>query len=64
MADVLPFNAPSRRELWRRVRLAEAILNQRVLAPTATADPKVTAGLLLRVLRGEDTAGPESEEVS
>lgn len=48
----IPINAPSRKELWRRVRLAESILNHRVLMPTDTVE------LLRRVLRGEDTTQP------
>lgn len=44
-ADVLPLNAPSRGELWRRLRLARAVLQQRPSTPDTD--------VLLRVLDGE-----------
>lgn len=52
-AEVLPIDAPSRAELWRRVRLAESILCHRTVVPVTTRD------LLLKVLRGESVAEPE-----
>jgi hypothetical protein len=56
--NVVPINAPSRAELWRRVRLAEAILNNRPVMPVSTAQ------LLLRVLRGEDTAESKLDPIT
>lgn len=53
MSEPIPIIAPSRAELWRRIRLAEAILGHRTLAPRSTAD------LLLAVLRGEHVAVPK-----
>jgi hypothetical protein len=57
-ADIIPIGAPSRGELWRRLRLAEAILNHR------TVLPETTRVELLKVLRGESVAVPKPGEVS
>lgn len=56
MADILPFDIPSRAELWRRIRLTESILNHRTLLPQSTVDD------LRRALRGDGSA-PKPEEV-
>jgi len=53
MADILPFNVPSRAELWRRLRLAESIINHRMLLPQTTVEE------LSRVLRGEQNLAVE-----
>jgi hypothetical protein len=57
-AEVIPITVPSRAECWRRIRLAESILEHRTLAPDATRRE------LLKVLRGDLVAAPESGEVS
>lgn len=56
MSDlVVPFDCPSRGELWHRIRLAESILGHRSIVPESTRQE------LLRVLRGESVAvdGPK-----
>jgi hypothetical protein len=58
VSEVVPINAPSRAECWRRIRLAESILEHRTIAPDATRRE------LLKVLRGEAVARPEPGEVS
>jgi hypothetical protein len=56
MTDVVPINVPSRAECWRRIRLAESILEHRTIAPEGTRRD------LLKVLRGEAVAGTEPGE--
>lgn len=56
MGDILPFDVPSRAELWRRLRLAESILNHRMLLPQSTVAE------MSRVLRGEQDIAPEPRE--
>jgi len=58
VSEVVPINAPSRAECWRRIRVAESILEHRTIAPDATRRE------LLKVLRGEAVARPEPGEVS
>jgi hypothetical protein len=58
VSAVLPINVPSRAECWRRIRLAESILEHRTIAPDGTRRE------LLKVLRGEPVAVPGSGEVS
>jgi hypothetical protein len=58
MNEVVPINIPSRAECWRRIRLAESILEHRTIAPDGTRRE------LLKVLRGEAVARPEPGEVS
>lgn len=58
MSEVVPINAPSRAECWRRIRVAESILEHRTIAPEGTRQD------LLKVLRGELVAAPGSGEVS
>ena len=55
MADVVPINAPSKAELWRRNQVALSILNHRPLLPASTAE------LLRQVLRGEDVGESTSK---
>lgn len=56
MTDVVPINVPSRAECWRRIRLAESILEHRTLADDGTRRD------LLRVLRGESVGAAEPGE--
>jgi hypothetical protein len=56
--NVVPIIAPSRAECWRRIRVAESILEHRTIAPDTTRRE------LLRVLRGESVAVANPEEVS
>lgn len=58
MSEVTPIFAPSRAECWRRIRLAESILEHRAIAPESTRRD------LLKVLRGESVAATEPGEVS
>ena len=58
MSEPVPINAPSRKELWRRIRVAESILGHRPILPASTRD------LLLAVLRGDEVAVTESRGVS
>jgi hypothetical protein len=58
VSEVVPIWAPSRAECWRRIRLAESILEHRTLAPDATRRE------LLNILRGDQVAVPEPGEVS
>lgn len=58
MNDVTPIFAPSRAECWRRIRVAESILEHRALVPESIRLE------LLRVLRGESVAATEPGEVS
>lgn len=52
----VPFDCPSRGELWRRIRLAESILGHRSIVPESTRLE------LLKVLRGESVAVPDPKE--
>lgn len=58
MSEVVPINAPSRAECWRRIRVAESILEHRTIAPETTRRE------LLKVLRGESVGVSGSGEVS
>lgn len=53
MNQVVPFNCPSRGELWYRLRLAESILEHRTIVPETTRQD------LLKVVRGESVAAPK-----
>lgn len=53
MNEVVPFNCPSRGELWYRLRLAESILEHRPIVPESTRQE------LLKVLRGESVTVPK-----
>lgn len=53
MSNVVPIGAPSHGECWRRLRLAESILEHRTLLPESTRQE------LLRVLRGESVTVPK-----
>lgn len=56
MSKVVPFDVPSRAELWERLRIVESILNHRVIVPASTRQD------LLRAVRGELVAVPGSGE--
>jgi hypothetical protein len=55
---VVPFDCPPRSELWRRIRVAESILEHRSIVPETTRLE------LLKVLRGELFAVNDPKEVS
>lgn len=54
--EVVPIFAPSRAECWRRIRVAESILEHRSVLPETTRQE------LLRVLRGESVAETDPKE--
>lgn len=49
----VPIDCPPRSELWRRIRLAESILEHRTVVPETTRQE------LLQVLRGESVSVPK-----
>lgn len=53
MSKVLPIGAPSRAELWERLRIVESILNHRTIVPESTRQD------LLCVLRGGSVSEPK-----
>ncbi len=52
----VPFNCPPRSELWRRIRLAESILEHRSIVPDSTRQE------LLQVLRGASVTVVDPKE--